>query len=73
MFNIIKNNLLYKILENSIPKLFIKTEQPLGRWNTKNCNKLMNYYANTDHCGDKICGDVKLLKERYLKKKSNNI
>ena len=67
MFNIIKNNLLYKILENSIPKLFIKTEQPLGRWNTKNCNKLMSFYANTDHCGDKICGNVELLKKQYSK------
>ena len=43
MFEIIKNNLIYKIFENSIPKLFIKTEQPLGRWNTKNCTKLMNF------------------------------
>ena len=71
MFEIIKNNLIYKIFENSIPKLFIKTEQPLGRWNTKNCTKLMNYYANTDHCGDKICGNVKLLKKTYPK--NNNI
>jgi hypothetical protein len=71
MFEIIKNNLIYKILENSLPKLFIKYEQPLGRWNRKNCNNLMSFYANTDHCGDKICGDVKVLKKTYPK--NNNI
>ena len=71
MFEIIKNNLIYKILENSLPKLFIKYEQPLGRWNRKNCNNLMSFYANTDHCGDKICGNVKLLKKTYPK--NNNI
>ena len=39
MFEIIKNNLIYKIFENSIPKLFIKTEQPLKeRYLKKNNN-----------------------------------
>lgn len=67
MFNLVRKNTLYIILENSLPKLFVKIEQPLGRWNTKNCNELMSFYANTDHCGDKICGNVKILKNQYPK------
>ena len=69
-----KNFTFYKIMENSLPKIVSnmgKCTMPnndLGRWKLNNCNKkddLNNYYANTDHCGDSICGSPQVLKSKY--------
>tara|TARA_B100001094_G_scaffold50362_1_gene45858 strand:- start:4080 stop:4295 length:216 start_codon:yes stop_codon:yes gene_type:complete len=42
----------------------------LGRWNLKNCNvkeSVSALYANTDHCGDSLCGNPKQIKEEKEK------
>ena len=42
----------------------------LGRWQVHHCEKkheLNSYYANTDHCGDYICGSPSILRKRYPK------
>ena len=44
-------------------KRMIKCESRLlGRWNLKNCSVkegISALYANTDHCGDSLCGNPK--------------
>ena len=61
-------------------KPFMHTESKmLGRWNLKHCSVKENVsalYANTDHCGDSLCGspkDVAILveKEKQLQKLSS--
>lgn len=61
------------INKNNIPfinKASSQTTTMLGRWKLKNeCNKtemLSVFWANSDHCGDIICGDPKYNKE-YVK------
>ena len=40
-----------------------KTGQlPLGRW-ARNSENVKSIYANSDHCGDVICGDPKKVKK----------
>ena len=34
---------------------------PLGRWNTSDNNGIKSVLANSDHCGDTICKDPKLV------------
>lgn len=41
---------------------------PLGRWDWRICNTEKNLFlANIDSCGDKICGNMKELKEIFKK------
>ena len=44
-------------------KPMLKCESKLlGRWNLKNCSVkegISALYANTDHCGDSLCGNPK--------------
>ena len=48
----------------------------LGRWNLKNCHvkeSVSALYANTDHCGDNLCGNPKQInkeKEKIVLAKS---
>ena len=45
-----------------------KQTSHLGRWQMHHCNTkqtLNTYYANTDHCGDHICGNPEILKSKY--------
>jgi hypothetical protein len=66
----VQNLTLYKIMENSLPHIINmkKKTSHLGRWQMHHCNKKQNlnsYYANTDHCGDYICGNPEVLKSKY--------
>lgn len=63
---------IYNFLKMCITK---KPDVMLGRWNLKHdCLKketISMFYANSDHCGDKICGNVienrKLLENKISK------
>ena len=50
-----------------------KTKAPaklLGRWNLKKCTvkeSVSALYANTDHCGDSLCGNPKQINEEKKK------
>jgi|TARA_B110000285_G_C14926885_1_gene515430 hypothetical protein len=52
-----------------------KTGQlPLGRW-ARNSENVKSIYANSDHCGDIICGDPKKVKkivQKTIKLPQNN-
>lgn len=65
MFNYIK------IFINSFRTSQIN-QTALGRWKLKNdCLKkeiISSFYANSDHCGDKICGNVIKNKELLYNK-----
>jgi hypothetical protein len=65
------NFLLYKrnCIHSDI-KSDISNQTNLGRWQLYHCEKnheLNSYYANTDHCGDYICGSPSILRKRYPK------
>ena len=63
MIHFIRQFTVYKIFENSIPNIIKKNEiTPLGRW-ISGKDELKTFYANTDHCGDFICGNPKILKK----------
>ena len=65
--NFVRSLTVYKIFENSLPIIIKKNEvTPLGRWVSGN-HGLKTFYANTDHCGDNICGNPKILKKSYPK------
>lgn len=42
---------------------------PLGRWKPYENEDLKIYYANIDHCGDRICGNPKIVKNEIFYKK----
>jgi hypothetical protein len=54
-----------------IQKIFNKKETKisLGRWARTNEN-IKSIYANSDHCGDIICGDPKKIKDIVNKQKN---
>tara|TARA_B100000963_G_C22631981_1_gene675407 strand:- start:1 stop:198 length:198 start_codon:yes stop_codon:yes gene_type:complete len=45
----------------------------LGRWNLKNNQDIGGTLANMDSCGDRLCGDINVVKkaiQKYVKKKN---
>lgn len=66
IMNYLKNITVIKIMKNSLPYI-LKQHQPLpqGRWNNCGRDDIKSFYANTDHCGDKICGCPAILKQIY--------
>lgn len=57
-----------------IQKIFNKKETKisLGRWARTNEN-IKSIYANSDHCGDIICGDPKKIKDIVNKQKNAKV
>ena len=55
-------------------KIFNKKETKisLGRWARTNEN-IKSIYANSDHCGDIICGDPKKIKDIVNKQKNTKV
>ena len=62
MFNIFKLPMKY------IKYNFFDSKQMLGRWSVSHCDKINHIksnLANTDNCGDVICGDPLYNKKTY--------
>ena len=55
------------VIDNIMTGVIHKPPQVmLGRWNRiKKQNSIKSFYANTDHCGDYICGNPDVLKKTY--------
>jgi hypothetical protein len=67
----VRNFTVIKIIENSFrTHVFNKqSPTPLGRWKACGNDDLKTLYANTDHCGDVICGNPEILKNQYKNKR----
>jgi len=68
-YNVLRNNILKNgVLKNNVSKQ--------GRWIIKNNKQvdISSYWSNIDHCGDKVCGNLKETKSFYEKEvlKINN-
>lgn len=68
--------MLYRIICNLISKQ-TATQQMLGRWHIKTQQpkqeQVTVFWANSDHCGDSICGDPKKNKEILQNMENNSI
>jgi hypothetical protein len=68
MIKYIKDLTIIKILRNSLQK---EPLRPLGRWRLGENDVIKSFYANSDNCGDKICGDPLILQKNYPKMLKN--
>lgn len=63
---------IVKVLRNSIPNLMKKYDNmPLGRWGRTH-EDIKTFYANMDHCGDKICGNPQEIKKAFPRTNKKN-
>ena len=64
---------MLKILRNIIMNRPKKNSNLLlGRWNLKNNQNISATLANMDSCGDRLCGDINLVRDaikNYINKK----
>lgn len=63
---IFRNFTIVQIIKNNISYLNKKSQpRPLGRWGMCGRDDIKSFHANTDHCGDHICGNPSMLKKNY--------
>ena len=52
-----------RILKNIVTNRPKKSNMMLGRWNLINNQNITSVLANMDSCGDKLCGNVDMVRK----------